>query len=120
MEAISKEEAWLAGIIEGEGAIQAKYQKRGRTNQVRIIVQMTDEDVIQRVAKIWGSSYRTVKRHAASQPHFKTQYAAEICGSRADSLFERIGPILSKRRQEQIKQIRAYEEPVKDPGPLCL
>lgn len=100
--------AWLAGIIEGEGAIGAKYQARGRTNQVRLVVQMADRDIIERVADIWGAKVREVKRHSKFKDHYKTQYATEICGGRADSIIEIIGSLLGERRMEQIQKVREW------------
>lgn len=100
--------AWLAGIFEGEGSIGAKYQARGRTNQVRLIIQMTDKDIVERVADIWEAKVRQVKRHSKFKDHYKTQYATEICGSRADAIIEIIGPLLGARRMEQIQKVREW------------
>lgn len=50
----TKEIAWLAGLLEGEGC----FVKHPCGNSIRIHLGMTDRDVVERAAKIWGKSVR--------------------------------------------------------------
>lgn len=101
------EDAWLAGIVEGEAYIGPKYQKYGKTNSLRICVQMTDQDIIERVAQLWGSTWREVKPHIGTKVNHKTQYATEICGPRANEFVDRVWPLFSQRRQARIEAVRS-------------
>src|SRR5262245_20148534 len=49
---LSPQEYWLAGLLEGEGAFMVTKQGQ----QPRPVVSMTDEDVIARVAEMWGTA----------------------------------------------------------------
>jgi hypothetical protein len=52
MELTDRDLFWLAGLFEGEGC--ADWRKRERTLRLRI--QMTDRDIVERVARIWDTS----------------------------------------------------------------
>ena len=61
--------AWLAGLIEGEGSI---FGQTGTTDRARsrwiFSLEMTDKDVVERAAKIWGhGSVRQIP--ARQRPH---------------------------------------------------
>lgn len=60
---------------------------------------MTDEDIIARVAEIWGVRYHIDR---TKQGHYKTPYIASIKGARAANLMRQLYPLMSKRRQQQI------------------
>lgn len=89
--------AWLAGIIEGEGCITTKH--RGAREALLVRVKMTDEDVIQRVAHLFGSSYHSIP---PAQAGWKTQYSTEVTGKRAVKLMEELSPLLGHRRTERL------------------
>lgn len=93
--------AWLAGIIEGEGCISIK-SRPNQKNALMVRVKMTDEDIIQRVANLFGTSYRSV---APAQAHWKTQYSTEITGKRAANLMKMISPLLGRRRKERLASL---------------
>jgi LAGLIDADG-like domain len=81
--------AWLAGIIEGEGAIY-------RDGEIR--VSMTDKDVMERVATLFGghcTARRTV-REGWSQV-----YDARVGGQRAEEVLEQILGAFGERRRER-------------------
>jgi hypothetical protein len=44
---------WLAGLLEGEGCFNIRPDKN---NQVRVSIEMTDRDIIERAAKLFGSN----------------------------------------------------------------
>lgn len=49
------EAAWVAGIIEGEGSIMVMAQGHRRRGAGVIVVMMTDEDVLLRLAQYIGA-----------------------------------------------------------------
>ena len=102
------EVAWLAGIIEGEGAIgvHKTYKIRGgerrqyRYPQIR--VRMTDEDIVQRCADITapmgGGMYGPV---AGWKPHYKSVWQWTITGAPARQVLTLVLPYLGLRRTDQ-------------------
>jgi len=95
------EDAWLAGIIEGEGCIDRK-KRPGQRDAIRIRVKMTDEDIVNRVSQIFGTKY-----HLRPQPvGRKPQYETIVTGRHANEILDRIFPILGNRRQAKIEEVR--------------
>jgi Homeodomain-like domain-containing protein len=96
---------WLAGLLEGEGSFG-----RGPSSQPNlphISVQMTDEDVIQRVSSIWGVRYF---KHSPPVAHYKPCFAAKIRGEKAVEWMIRLRPHMGTRRQSQIdKAVSSYQ-----------
>lgn len=88
---------WMIGLIEGEGCFQKGPPSA--PNKPFIAVQMTDEDVICRLAKMWGLSYWNTKRY---QSHHKPCFVVRITGNRAANLMTQMRPHMSVRRQLQI------------------
>jgi hypothetical protein len=98
---------WLAGILEGEGSFIAGPPCS--PNCPRISIQMTDEDVIEKVAKIFGRKYHLTK---SAKSHYKPCFALALTGRRAVDLMRELRPLMSSRRRAQIdKSIDSY-----DPG----
>ncbi|MFN8372332.1 MAG: hypothetical protein U0694_05570 [Anaerolineae bacterium] len=98
---------WIAGLLEGEGYFGlASY--RGTNSTPNIAINMTDVDVIARVASIWG--VQPVKVHA-QQIHWHDTYLARLRGAKADQFMHLIFPMMGQRRQAQIKSVlQAYAE----------
>lgn len=88
---------WLAGLLEAEGSFIAPPPSE--PNNPRISVAMTDEDVIARIAKIFGVKYHIW--HPKNENH-KTAYLAKLRGRRAVDLMQELYPLMSHRRQKQI------------------
>ena len=95
--------AWLAGILEGEGCFKMDPRPR-------IAVAMTDEDIIERVATLFSSSYTkwNVKTKGG-----KSVWQTTI-GRRKDlpELLTRLYPYMGKRRQEKIDELFIYYKEV--------
>lgn len=72
----TEERSWLAGILEGEGAF---YLRKDKPSVLVIEVEMTDKDVIDRVAALFGTSAGSPRHRAGRQP----TYRARIQGGRA-------------------------------------
>lgn len=104
---------WLVGILEGEGAFVASPDKRRpSTVAVKIQVEMTDKDMIERLhsllphGRVWESNYPS-KRKAF--PNAKDSWRWAI--SRKDTVKELttlIYPHMSTRRQAQLDKVLLY------------
>jgi hypothetical protein len=88
--------AWLAGIIEGEGCFHFSHTPQ-------IIVQMTDEDIVKRVADLFGKHYRTSKPREYQK---KLVYTTELHSDKALALMDKLYPFMGIRRRAKIDEIR--------------
>lgn len=84
---------WLAGLIEGEGALDVS---KGAYPRVRI--KMVDRDVIERAARLMGASIRMSLPGGSAQPIF----SVEVTGARASEVMVAVLPYMSARRSQQI------------------
>jgi len=100
---------WLVGILEGEGTfLKALPSKK---NKISIQLQMTDEDIVNRVAKLLGVAYY---KCMPKKKHHKVSFRCAITGFKAAELMEKIKPFMGSRRQLQIeKVIASYTFPKK-------
>lgn len=99
---------WLAGLFEGEA-----HFGRGTPSQPRhprIALDMTDEDIVARVAALFDHTYTPV---FPKNDRWSTTYKFTMRGTPAAQLMKRLYLILGKRRQGQID--RALENYVYDP-----
>ena len=102
--------AWLAGLLEGEGTF-SPHRSRSKTkvySQCRVQIQMSDYDVIRKVARLTGSKtlgpYSNVR---SSRPSYRGRnplpcWVVSIVGKRAEDLMRKIRPYMGKRRKSQI------------------
>jgi hypothetical protein len=88
---------WLVGILEGEGTFLRGAPSRPGTPILR--VSMTDCDVIEHVARLFGRAVVRLRRRKA---HHKFPYATTIKGTHAVQLMYAVRPFLSQTRQLQI------------------
>lgn len=89
--------AWLAGLLEGEG-----YFALSQGNPV-IRVNMTDRDVIERVADLMGGSVLgPYGEGRGGNPNARPYFTTSATGERALSLMSDLKPYLFQRRLEQI------------------
>ena len=88
---------WLVGILEGEGSFMKSPPSD--PNSPRVTVNMTDEDVIARVAAIFKRKYQFVK---AREEHHKHSYRVVLTGLRAADFMVQLRPFMGLRRQGQI------------------
>ncbi len=95
--------AWLAGLLEGEGyfGLVPNWVGGKRYRYPRIGVNMTDRDVVERVAYFWGTQVQTLKPSGVSR---KVAYRTQVSGKRAEMWMEALFPMMGARRQEQIAQ----------------
>jgi hypothetical protein len=88
---------WLAGILEAEGSFLAPSPSSPTIPSISI--SMTDEDIIARVANIFGVKYHRVspRREGAKVP-----FSVLARGTRAHDLMRELYPRMGIRRQAQI------------------
>lgn len=97
---------WLAGLLEGEGCFTTKGQVRrykGIIYQYKtpaIQLNMTDEDVVARVASLWHVQYRK-QRNGTRRSSFQIR----VTGERARTLMRQLCPMMGLRRGARISGI---------------
>lgn len=98
--------AWLAGLLEGEGSFaMIRSCVGGKVYRYpKIVVNMTDRDVIERVADLFGGSVYDIPRYIEGR---KLQYRAQITGSGAAQWMNDLYPWLGDRRRERIDAVLA-------------
>lgn len=95
--------AWLAGLLEGEGAFL--ITRRPHATAFRISANMTDGDVIRRVAEIAGCG-RIVGPVEQKNPKHKPFYRWNVDRRRdAYALCVALYPFMGQRRRARIKEI---------------
>jgi hypothetical protein len=98
---------WLAGILEGEGSFM-----KGPPSSPRLpIIQMsmTDEDIVAKVANLFGVNYSAISVKRSNDNDWKIPYLVRLRGKKAFDLMEKIKPLMGIRRQEQItKAMSSY------------
>jgi hypothetical protein len=108
-EAGSRTFGWIIGILEGEGSFVAPPPSE--PNVPRIQVQMRDEDVVARVAGLWGVRYTHHHPKYFQEHGWHAIYYAQLRGHRAAEWMEALRPHMSKRRQAQIDAALASFNP---------
>jgi len=99
---------WLVGLLEGEGTFLPGPPSN--PNSPRIALLMTDKDIVQKVARLWGMSF-----HEASSAQIKSKgwtlpYKTTLRGTKAVALMKLLQPYLGIRRQVQVtKALRNYD-----------
>src|SRR6202012_5290481 len=101
---------WLVGLLEGEGSFM--HGPPSTPNQPRLVLHMTDLDIVERAARLMGT--RCVPRKH-SNPRWKPTFATMLRGRRAARLMQEMYPHLGSRRRAQID--RALSDYVdREPG----
>ena len=88
---------WLSGLLEGEGSFMRGMPSS--PNVPRVSVHMTDEDVIARAARAFGTSYHALQ---PQRENHKPNYRTILKGWPAVRLMQELRPWMGRRRQEQI------------------
>jgi hypothetical protein len=100
---------WLAGLLEGEGSFLCGPPSSPHCPIVTCV--MTDEDIILRLANLWGVSYGRVGEKRGAARGWKTAWAVRLHGQRAVDLMRAIRPLMGHRRQEQIDRAISSHRP---------
>jgi hypothetical protein len=94
--------AWLAGLLEGEGSFVCPPPSDPK--RVRIMIEMSDLDVIERVSELVGLAYT---RPNLRQAHWQQSYKLTIRGAKAVEVMRSVYPFMSLRRRGQIDKALA-------------
>jgi len=94
--------AWLAGILEGEACFCIGSRKVGEKTYKRITIQlvMTDKDIVQRVAGLFGTRCCDMPWRDGS---VKPTYRVACTGDRAAGWMMTVYRFMGERRQQKIK-----------------
>jgi len=96
---------WLAGLLEGEGSFCCGPPSK--PNSPYICVEMCDEDVVSRIARLFGMAYHPIKPRKSNH---KISYGTRLTGSKAMSLMKSLRSMMSVRRQDQIdRALRSFD-----------
>ncbi len=108
MKVAPQELHWLAGLLEGEGSFM--LGPPSSPHQPKIALQMTDIDVVERVARLWHVSVFEINRDRNKSKGWKSYYMCHIRGAGAVKWMKILQPLVGERRQEQIrKALTCYE-----------
>lgn len=98
----SKEIAWIAGLLEGEGCFS--FDRRAV-----IQLAMTDKDVVKKASKLFGASltgpYLRKSSWSYAAEYGKNSYWTGCFASKAIGWMMMIYQFMGKRRQQKIKSI---------------
>ncbi|GGJ45308.1 LAGLIDADG family homing endonuclease [Deinococcus roseus] len=93
--------AWLAGLLEGEGSFMEAPPSS--PNSPRLVVSMTDLDVIEKVASLFGTRY--IKNDRRNPERWKTCYVVKLSGTPAMQMMKLVHPHMGERRRKKIEEI---------------
>lgn len=94
-----REIAWLAGLLEGEGAFM---DSKGTP---MIALQMTDFDVLEKAAAVLGIAVQGHNWKPKGKPSYKPVRAVRAHGTRAISWMMMLYGFLGQRRKQKIREI---------------
>jgi hypothetical protein len=106
-------DAWAAGLIEGEGYIGHSQAKHHKTYiQPFVKVQMTDEDVVKRLYEHFGyGSFKKLNMDIPSRQGKKQVWNWTVCSTlEVYDLLSRIRPWLGERRKNKCDEVRLLLE----------
>lgn len=89
---------WLAGLLEGEGSFLKGPPSRPNAPVIKL--QMKDEDVVRRAAKLMGTT--SCSESEPDNPKWSKTYITYVRGGKAIELMRRLRPYMGIRRQAQI------------------
>jgi hypothetical protein len=97
---------WLAGLLEGEGSF-LKGPPSAPRHPV-LALQMTDEDVVARVAAMFG---RKPSCWQPRQTRWQRTFVVRVTGAKAAAWMTALRALMGHRRQRQIDRALASYEP---------
>lgn len=104
---------WLAGLIDGEGCFIAHSSHRGKypLRQVRISLEMCDQDVVERVKVITGTTSNVTLRNSRPNRNHRPRYTVHLNGTRAIQWALTMYPIMGERRKAAIvKMVNLWKQ----------
>jgi hypothetical protein len=97
---------WLAGLLEGEGSFLTGPPSAPR--HPILALQMTDEDVVARVAAMFG---RKASCWQPRQARWQQTFLVRVTGAKAAAWMTALHPLMGQRRRGQIDRALASYEP---------
>jgi hypothetical protein len=97
----SKDIAWVAGILEGEGSFQLTNEGRSP----RIALSMTDKDIIERFRSIVDNTLTITIASDKRKETYKDNYRLTVNGSLAVEWMMTVYCLMGIRRRAKIKEI---------------
>lgn len=100
---MSIEDAYFAGIIDGEGCISFYSRKGGRssgkTHTIAIAVSMTWKPIIEALQKRFGGS---IHKRTKPHPQLKQQYSWTVAANLAKKCLEAVAPYLIEKKDQAV------------------
>lgn len=96
--------AWLAGLLEGEGCFLLTGPNK---TSPRISLNMTDKDIVERVAALTGVKSIHIRERRSKNPNHKDQWCLCIGGNRAIGVMQTIYTFMGTRRKAKIRDVIA-------------
>lgn len=101
---------WLAGLLEGEGSFMAPSPSS--PNSPKISLNMCDEDIVIKVAELFGVKYHPHCHARAKRNGWTPSYRVQLGSSRAVALMRELRPLMGIRRKQQIdRALSGYRLP---------
>lgn len=102
---------WLAGIIEGEGYLKLSCPKGSSYCYPAIVVEMLDEDIINRLQDITGVG-RIRKEPRPGRPNANQMHVWKVSVKKdVARLLLAIYPLLGERKQNQVAALAPHLSP---------
>lgn len=105
---------WVAGLLEAEGSFLKGSPSA--PNRPCVSIQMTDEDVIEKVANFFQCSYTSYlpKKKRKDGQNCKQVYSIAVRGVKAVNIMKKIKNLMGVRRQNQIENaLKNFNENLK-------
>ena len=96
---------WLAGYLDADGCFFATGGGIYRSCCPIIQVAASDEDLVQKAARLMGILPEKIVRPPKQKNHYKQQYRFYVGSTLAASWMMTLYPLLCQRRKERIKKI---------------
>ena len=94
---------WFVGIIEGEGSVSARINRKTGYLTVELTVASTDEDMIDKLHKIYPGKSKYIREY---KNHFKTQYIWAVTNRQGlRTVINKVLPYMGKRRKESMVEV---------------
>ncbi len=103
---MSEDIAWFAGLFEGEGCLGYYPDKRkGYTGTLRLYIESTDKDIIDRIEKMWGG--KVWESNYPSKPaHYKPSWRWGLSRRKeVRAIIAAIYPYLGERRRAKCDEV---------------
>lgn len=102
--------AWAAGVLEGEGCFSIhRRNDRSNTLNTAIHCEMTDEDVVRRLHKIFGVGSVNLRSNTSGRVDRRTRKPTWIWSAQSKNdvleVVLRVLPYLGERRAEKAKEL---------------